>query len=264
MSYTFFFSDMPGDFIGAKITTTCDTINIEQMGENEYRWNIAEVVRGFKHKGSTIGSLEDAKREAVEAATKVVDHLIAQDQGQPGDTIPQRVRGLPRPTITYNAYGESVSERENPSDGYRQRFGRRRELPVMYSTSEGSKSSTICSSGRLLEVFYDFLCSCCGEKIEEMPDKTGWIVDDRSQWGTPGGAMCTHCTNLCLRLCPHFALEREKGRVELYRITAGGAYKKNSEGGAMPDLSSEHAHVSSLEEFAQYLKAARKTRSEAK
>ncbi len=174
------------------------------------------------------------------------------------------LRGLPRPTmswkgardLSHTVMGLEAAAGKDVAKKYKERFGRKRKMPVMYSTEVAGAASTSCSGGRLLECLFDYLCSCCGESIESMSDQTGWIVDDGDGFGTPGSPLCTRCCRLTLKMCPHYVAAMLQGRLDLWRISDrrgfGPSPDMRDEGGCMPRTDSGAAHESSVQELQSY------------
>lgn len=77
-----------------------------------------------------------------------------------------------------------------------------------------------CDSSRIDLCYENFLCTVCGDPINESADGWGWLLG-RS---IIGGATCTRCAYLSAYACPKLS-ELRDGQLPVWRLRSKRGYK---------------------------------------
>lgn len=80
---------------------------------------------------------------------------------------------------------------------------------------------------RLQACFDELRCQVCGDPVLDV-DVVGWVLRPAANMG---GACCTRCTYLAVRVCPHLA-EVPAGSHELWAVAVATDYRWRVEQGA--------------------------------
>lgn len=107
------------------------------------------------------------------------------------------------------------------------------------------------------ECFSELACQVCGESVLSI-DEVGWVLTPRAN---VGGACCTRCMNLAVRVCPRLARVPD-GEFELWAVREKRGYNWHvvdgrAKGHIVPDPS--RAERVTWPEFLDHVRAWRRS-----